>query len=83
MQPADRLAQAIQNFSNELSHDESDSGVFKAGLVIWEEMSLDDDGNVLHAAYYSALGASVSLTYALGLAEHGALMLRKAFRGDE
>jgi hypothetical protein len=65
--PLDELHAAIQSFSNGLADNDSDVGVVMNALVVWEEVSFDDDGTPQRATFYAATGDQATPNGSLGL----------------
>lgn len=63
----DQLHQAIQTFSNTLAEDDRQVGMVSAALLVWSEMTYDDQGEPYYATMYAATGDQSNPNVSLGL----------------
>lgn len=69
MADLEALHKAIQTFSNELAEgDPDDVGMVTNALVVWEESSYSDDGQIRYATHYATTGGGSTPSACLGLA---------------
>lgn len=79
--PLQRLHAAVQAFSNDLSDEDDDVGMVTAALVVWEETSYADDGQVVRTLLYAATGDGATPAHSLGLATYGLARVQAAVVG--
>ena len=56
MTPLEELHAAVQTFSNAMANDDTQAGVVTQALVVWEEVSFDEDGTARYMNLYAATG---------------------------
>lgn len=61
------LNRAVQDFSNAISSDPSQAGVVTQAIVVWEEMSINEEGNTKRGVYYAVPTDNFSMSGAVGL----------------
>lgn len=69
--PLEALHAAVQAFSNSLCTDECDSGLVRQAVLVWDEVSLSEDGNSSESTYYAAIGDGATAIGTLGLLTYG------------
>lgn len=79
--PLERLHAAIQEFSNSLADTTAKAGMVGQAIVVWEEASFDDDGNLHRQVLYAATGDGASPAGSLGLASLGLAQIQTDIMG--
>lgn len=70
--PIQKLTAAVQAFVNEV--DDEPPVLLRGGVVVWESMILDDDGDAMFMTNYASLDGT-SLAHTMGLMELGKMVL--------
>ena len=65
--PLEALHAAVQAFSNSLCTEPGDHGLVRQAVIVWDEVSLSEDGETSEATYYAASGDGASAVGTLGL----------------
>lgn len=70
------LNQAVQDFSNAICEDASQQGIVTQALVVWEEVSFNENGDPFRRVYYAVPGENFALSGAIGLCVMGLEQLK-------
>lgn len=73
--PLDALRRAIQDFASGRAAVDGDTVLVTVGVVVWEETSVDSDGEVQYRIKYAVPTDSFSPAAVLGLINAGELLI--------
>lgn len=71
MTPLETLHAAVQAFSNSLCTETSDAGIVRQAVIVWDEVSLEPNGETSEGTYYAASGDGATAIGTLGLLTWG------------